>query len=238
MGQTSSHPVSLPPSHFLPIEHHALSDPTTTIAAPPPGCPMHKPTPPPTPPPSCPMHDPSKLKPSTPPPASCPIDHKSLNADLNPLNQMPELSQSPLSDAQRLTLSTDREVSTIPRTLTSDEDPSIDPSSQKWVYPSAQQFYNALVRKGQEAPEEDIESMVFVHNVLNELAWKEVLRWEGRRLGLPEGEYPEVELMRFKGRPSTLSPKAKAYLYLGYFFPESYKLVFFSFFWDAYTQTD
>ena len=95
-------------------------------------------------------------------PAQCPIKHD----ELNPLNQMPTLSQAPASH-QVAALPTDRETSTIPR----DE-------GSKWEYPSPQQFYNALVRKGWETPEEHVETMVQIHNFLNEQAWQEILKWE------------------------------------------------------------
>ena len=49
-----------------------------------------------------------------------------------------------------------------------------------WEYPSPQQFHNALVRKGMETKEEDVEMMVQIHNFLNERAWDEVVRWEKR----------------------------------------------------------
>ena len=95
-------------------------------------------------------------------PAQCPIKHD----ELNPLNQMPTLSQAPASH-QAAALPTDRETSTIPR----DE-------GSRWEYPSPQQFYNALVRKGWETPEEHVETMVQIHNFLNEQAWQEILKWE------------------------------------------------------------
>lgn len=60
-----------------------------------------------------------------------------------------------------------REESSIPR----DE-------GSRWEYPSPQQFYNALVRKGWETPEEHVETMVQIHNFLNEQAWLEILKWE------------------------------------------------------------
>jgi cytochrome c heme-lyase len=66
-------------------------------------------------------------------------------------------------------LSTDRTESSIPRD-----------GSSKWDYPSPQQFYNALVRKGWETPEEHVDMMVLIHNFLNEEAWNEVLKWEKR----------------------------------------------------------
>ena len=79
---------------------------------------------------------------------------------------MPTLSQAPASH-QAAALPTDRETSTIPR----DE-------GSRWEYPSPQQFYNALVRKGWETPEEHVEMMVQIHNFLNEQAWLEILKWE------------------------------------------------------------
>lgn len=79
---------------------------------------------------------------------------------------MPTLSQAPAAH-QAVALPTERETSTIPR----DE-------SGKWEYPSPQQFYNALVRKGWETPEEHVETMVQIHNFLNEQAWQEILKWE------------------------------------------------------------
>lgn len=148
--------------------------------------------------------------------AACPIDH----SGVNPLNQMPHLPQTPLSPHQLQLLQTERETSTIPRTLSSTDDTTIPSSSTKWVYPSAQQFYNALVRKGWETPEEDVDSMVFIHNHLNEVAWREVLAWEAKR---GPGMEEECELARFKGKPGQLSPKARFHLALGYLFPNTYK---------------
>jgi hypothetical protein len=82
---------------------------------------------------------------------------------------MPELSQSPATD-QSVALPTARTESSIPRG-----------QDGKWEYPSPQQFYNALVRKGWVTPEEHIETMVDIHNFLNERAWQEVLKWEKRQ---------------------------------------------------------
>lgn len=97
-------------------------------------------------------------------PARCPIDHDSIN----PQNQMPKLSQTP-APHQGMSLPTSRTESSIPRD-----------DSGKWEYPSPQQFYNALVRKGWETPEEHVETMVEIHNFLNEEAWEEVKKWERR----------------------------------------------------------
>jgi cytochrome c heme-lyase len=115
-------------------------------------------------------------------PARCPVDHSSMQAkatkrpaecpvkhDVNPRNQMPVLEQHPISSNQAASLSTERVSSTIPRD-----------SRATWDYPSPQQFYNALARKGWETPEEHIDTMVEIHNFLNEQAWEEVLKWEKR----------------------------------------------------------
>jgi cytochrome c heme-lyase len=126
---------------------------------------------------SCPVdHRPTQAEypvshqtPVSPPPAQCPVSHSS-PASINPLNQMPpDLAQTP-HFSQSSTLPTERIVSSIPR----------DHSGTTWEYPSPQQFYNALVRKGWETPEEHVETMVDIHNFLNEAAWNEVLKWEKR----------------------------------------------------------
>ena len=112
-------------------------------------------------------------------PAKCPVQHGQLSKDLNPLNNIPS-SVSPVTKApgQQIDLPTDRTASTIPRPLTGDAG-----EEQVWDYPSPQQFYNALVRKGWETPEESVEMMVFIHNFLNERAWQEVLQWEKKYPG-------------------------------------------------------
>lgn len=78
---------------------------------------------------------------------------------------------------------------------------------KNWEYPSPQQFYNALVRKGWETPEEHVEMMVMVHNFLNERAWLEVLDWE-KEMGV---DSKDISLARFQGKPGTFSPKARLF---------------------------
>ncbi|KAK0558511.1 holocytochrome c synthase [Tilletia horrida] len=90
---------------------------------------------------------------------------------------------------------------------------------QFWEYPSPQQFYNALLRKGWETPEEHVEMMVLIHNWLNEAAWQEVLEWE-RLAGVDPSK---VELARFQGKPGTLSPKARIYNLLGQVMPSRFQ---------------
>ncbi|KAL2417565.1 Holocytochrome-c synthase [Exophiala dermatitidis] len=89
---------------------------------------------------------------------------------LNPLNYMPSLSNARPSDSpQEVSLSLEREKSSIPR----------GDSDSTWEYPSPQQMYNAMLRKGYtDTPADAVESMVAVHNFLNEGAWKEIEDWE------------------------------------------------------------
>lgn len=97
---------------------------------------------------------------------------------LNPLNNMPlELSNKRVEN-QTQNLGLDRERSTIPK-----GDGSL------WEYPSPQQMYNAMLRKGySDTPIDAVEAMVGVHNFLNEGAWAEIMGWERRfGRGIKEG---------------------------------------------------
>ena len=175
------------------------------------------------------------------PPAQCPM-HRDTEV-VNPANNMPHLSQNPAPN-QTVELPVQRTESSIPRT------PSPDGSSvpARWEYPSPQQFYNALARKGWETPEEHVVTMVEIHNFLNEMAWKEVLRWEtmsnpyvqhlapssrSAYILIPISAYfmglsivlstaPEPQLSRFQGRPGEISPKARFWLLAGRLFPSRF----------------
>lgn len=50
--------------------------------------------------------------------------------------------------------------------------------SDNWVYPSQQQFFNAMLRKGWSPREEDMPQVVAIHNTVNERTWAEVRKWE------------------------------------------------------------
>lgn len=148
-------------------------------------------------------------------PAKCPVQHGKGDA-LNPLNSIPVgLSATDRAPGQKLHLPTDRTSSSIPRP----KEASFEGYGEGpvWDYPSPQQFYNALVRKGWETPEDSVEMMVEIHNFLNERAWDEVMRWEKR---LPGGD--QAQLARFQGRPGEISPKARMHLWLGQIFPSKF----------------
>ncbi|XP_029473418.1 cytochrome c-type heme lyase isoform X3 [Rhinatrema bivittatum] len=92
--------------------------------------------------------------------------------DIDPRNLMPPPNQLPAPD-QPFPLSTVREESTIPMAF----------SEKNWVYPSEQMFWNAMLRKGwrwkdDDMKAEDMSNIIKIHNVNNEQAWKEILKWE------------------------------------------------------------
>ncbi|KAI4097941.1 MAG: hypothetical protein L6R37_006760 [Teloschistes peruensis] len=160
-----------------------------------PGCPMHNaatqtPFPPrasntttknPPPPSSCPvLTTPNEPSPPSTITSTTASKTPSYASKLNPLNYMPTTLSQSRSATQTLPLPTTRETSSIPRG---------DTPSQNWEYPSPQQMYNAMLRKGYtDTPEDAVESMVAVHNFLNEGAWREIVGWEERfSQGLVEG---------------------------------------------------
>eukprot|EP01023_Acetabularia_acetabulum_P008904 TRINITY_DN13919_c0_g1_i1.p2 TRINITY_DN13919_c0_g1~~TRINITY_DN13919_c0_g1_i1.p2 ORF type:complete len:248 (+),score=23.15 TRINITY_DN13919_c0_g1_i1:827-1570(+) len=117
---------------------------------------------------------------------------------MNPDNNMPlEPAQQPFP-GQKQPLSVQREQSSIPK----------GGAESTWLYPSPQMFYNALKRKGKgdDVTEEDMDSVVFTHNQLNEDSWRKVMDWEQR---LHQDEYSEARLLRFTGVPDQLSPLAR-----------------------------
>ncbi|KAK5107805.1 Cytochrome c1 heme lyase [Meristemomyces frigidus] len=157
---------------------------------------------------------------------------------LNPLNYMPSsISNVKETDTQSVALPLEREASTIPR----------GDGTGTWEYPSPQQMYNAMLRKGYtDTPAEHVESMVSVHNFLNEGAWEEIRGWEQRfSRGLLAGwetckrgeegawmetvrrarrgeEFEEPSLVRFMGRPNEPTPKARMLGYMAWLYPSQF----------------
>mmetsp|Transcript_15702 Transcript_15702/g.34010 ORF Transcript_15702/g.34010 Transcript_15702/m.34010 type:complete len:635 (+) Transcript_15702:66-1970(+) len=129
---------------------------------------------------------------------------------MDPTNNMPITNPTTLarnslpSPNQNVALPTERVSSTIPK----------GNSETTWTYPSPQMFYNALARKGkldEDTKEEDMISVVAIHNCMNEGTWGRVLQWE-KVLG-PSGHDDASSsggpsLTKFMGRPTDLSPKA------------------------------
>lgn len=177
--------------------------------------------------------------PYTPPDAAAsPSNSASKYAKYNPLNYMfSELSQDRAAN-QTIALPTEREPSTIPK----------GSGEGNWEYPSPQQMYNALLRKGHtDTDATAVEAMVSVHNFLNEGAWAEIVEWERRfGRGLVQGwqsckrgekgslagahldaganvdEVVQPKLIRFMGRPKEMTPKAAMVQLLGWLYPAAY----------------
>ncbi|KFZ08834.1 hypothetical protein V502_09104 [Pseudogymnoascus sp. VKM F-4520 (FW-2644)] len=205
-----------------------------------------------SPPPECPMHQKSAdaLKPAPAPitqESACPYTPPSGSAAVpseprkpttteklskyNPLNFMfSDLSQE-RAEKQTVALDIEREPSTIPKG-----------TGGNWEYPSPQQMYNALLRKGyHDTDPEHVTSMVSVHNFLNEGAWNEIRVWEGLfAKGLGDGwrkcmkgeegiiesgvmDEADPKLMRFQGRPKEMTPKAAMVQFLGGIYPSRFK---------------
>ena len=196
------------------------------------------------------MHQDSPYAPSFPPQStppkdvsSCPVaapnippqssTSQSLNiSKLNPLNYMPSSLSQTRDSNQTIALPTGRTTSSIPR----------GDAEANWEYPSPQQMYNAMLRKGyDDTPEDAVESMVAVHNFLNEGAWAEIEGWEARFSrglgygwracrngeggfsGQGQGQGGErPRLMRFMGRPGDMTPKARMLDMLGKVWPSQY----------------
>lgn len=150
------------------------------------------------------------------------------------------LSQTRESEHQTIDLPTEREMSTIPRG-------GSDTGSGNWVYPSPQQMYNAMVRKGYtDTPQDAVTSMVAVHNFLNEGAWAEIVEWERRfGKGLAHGwhesrhgeegsitgamieasaveDVDQPKLLKFEGRSTAVTPKARMLQVMGWMYPSKY----------------
>lgn len=181
------------------------------------------------------------------PPASCPVPHgvepvpedqRSMLSKLNPLNYMfHSISQTPAPN-QTVSLPTTRDESSIPK----------GSGDGNWEYPSPQQMYNALLRKGYtDTDATAVESMVAVHNFLNEGAWAEIVEWERRfgkglrrgwevskrgeenaplalrRIEAKEGGLEQPTLIRFQGRPKDMTPKAAMLQVMGWVYPSMFE---------------
>jgi len=148
----------------------------------------------------CPIKDPSSQQ-----------QYNVYSQPIDPTNNMPSSPHSNLpAPFQSNSLSTNRVSSNIPKGGTDD--------GATWTYPSPQMFYNSLARKNKlgDTTEDDIESVVALHNNMNEKTWYKVLQWEDLLSSSSSSSSSEqkgelgggIKLSRFQGRPSDLSPKA------------------------------
>ncbi|PWN48446.1 cytochrome c and c1 heme-lyase [Violaceomyces palustris] len=156
----------------------------------------------------------------------CPVDHETKQRWLqaNPgskqhpfsstsTNQGEEedpSSKTKIASGSKAKLSTEREISSIPRLL---DDGKGKEEGDHWVYPSQDQFYKAMARKNHNPREEDMNVVVPIHNAVNERAWKEILDWErmwskGESVVDPKASQVGPKLVNFKGRPNDLTWRA------------------------------
>ncbi|RMZ88298.1 hypothetical protein DV736_g4480, partial [Chaetothyriales sp. CBS 134916] len=183
MGWFWATPTPAPSAALLPPPHHP---PVASSALPPPECAMHqgsaasRSSPPSSAVSPCPVRSPNhplcklsqKSTPSTAlanPSEAPPISQSSTLSRYNPLNLIPTGLTNTPQENQSQVLPLTREESSIPRPDT----------GSNWEYPSPQQMYNAMLRKGYTDTDiTAVESMVAVHNFLNEGAWAEIKEWE------------------------------------------------------------
>ncbi|ROV92077.1 hypothetical protein VPNG_09815 [Cytospora leucostoma] len=126
-------------------------------------------------------------------------------------------------------LTTDREVSTIPRASAAgatavpvgpsnhETETGADPKTGNWVYPSEKMFFEAMKRKGHDTRVADMKTVVPIHNAVNERAWKEIREWEKpyEATSCPQGPM----LYSFMGLSTNMSPRARLNTLLGYTAP-------------------
>lgn len=101
--------------------------------------------------------------------------------------------------------------------------PKAGGDGEYWVYPSPQRWYNAVKKKEQnpvwgfdpsqhmECTEDAVPTAVYIHNALNEQAWKEILEYEE----LHKEECGNPRLRSFRGRAMDYTPKARILNLLG-----------------------
>jgi len=219
------------------VPHSLPTDGSHSPLIPPPECPMHQGGAAITKPPTPPVETACPYTPADQPASEIPSG-KSRFAKYNPLNYMfSDLSQDRAAN-QTVALPTEREPSTIPK----------GEGGGNWEYPSPQQMYNALLRKGYtDTDATAVESMVSVHNFLNEGAWAEIVEWERRfggglkkgwdmckrgevgsmagqnlEVGANVDEVSQPKLIRFMGRPKEMTPKAAMMQVMGYIYPTAF----------------
>ncbi|KAF2184276.1 cytochrome c1 heme lyase [Zopfia rhizophila CBS 207.26] len=124
-------------------------------------------------------------------------------------------------------LGTAREISSIPRAVSGGEekdgsgktpanneaDTGADKKTGNWMYPSEQMFFTAMKRKAYNPNEADMQTIVPIHNAVNERAWKEIKEWEKGR-GADACGGPKLE--SFSGLSSALTPRARWNTLIGY----------------------
>mmetsp|Transcript_12191 Transcript_12191/g.18193 ORF Transcript_12191/g.18193 Transcript_12191/m.18193 type:complete len:357 (+) Transcript_12191:30-1100(+) len=101
-------------------------------------------------------------------------------------NKLTEEQKQLPQPGQPINLPTDRVESSIPRE-----------NGGVWKYPSPQQAYNAMVRKGKDPDIFRAKDFVSTHNEMNERGWSQVLKYES--VTHPECPKNGIKLAKFNG---------------------------------------
>ncbi|KAF4659722.1 hypothetical protein FOZ61_004532 [Perkinsus olseni] len=81
-------------------------------------------------------------------------------------------------------------------------------------YPSEDQFYKTVKRKGHAVEADDMRTVVAIHNAVNERAWHQIKEVEDRLHGRVCAK-EALRLVKFVGRPGEVSPKSRIMRLLG-----------------------
>lgn len=146
--------------------------------------------------------------------AKCPVDHTSrsewvqkVSVSASPAVEAIEVSdgctsenlgKSADSGTSSSGLSTEREISSIPRTA----------GNANWIYPSQKQFFEAMKRKNWSPDASDMQTVVPIHNAVNERAWQHILDWEKDNYETAVSRCGGIKLTSFKGDLKKLTPRA------------------------------
>lgn len=140
----------------------------------------------------------------TPAKSACPVDHNSRSSWVNKVqisavtDEAIETTGADTIKPSTVDLPVEREISSIPRT----------DSNSNWIYPSQKQFYDAMKRKNWDPLAEDMNSIVPIHNTVNERCWKHILNWERNNILEADKKCGGITLTSFKGDSKKLTPRA------------------------------
>merc|ERR1711920_346985 len=155
--------------------------------------------------------------------AKCPVNHGSKNPfTWNAANNMENFDSGDgksVADVKpTVPLSSQREESSIPKgdfSPAHQQDTEGKNLSERWMYPSEQMYFNAMLKKGWNPDAKDMKSIVNIHNAVNEQGWSQVLQyeklhWQRKHANDSENtEFKPPTLVKFQGRPTEMSPKAR-----------------------------
>jgi cytochrome c heme-lyase len=144
--------------------------------------------------------------------SECPVDHSTRSSWLSKVSISPQnvpeaievgctsdsLDKEPVAVSTDVNLPTEREISSIPRTS----------ANSNWVYPSQKQFYDAMRRKKWDPLASDMNTVVPIHNIVNERAWQHIMNWEKAYREDAIKQCGGISLTSFKGDLKKLTPRA------------------------------